>query len=272
MSRVAFADLPAAARQAVTRHTGPVRTVRPAWGGQHAALAVLLATQAGPVYVKGVPADTPQADAQMREAAVAPHLRTAVPRLLWQVDAGGWLLSGWQAVSGRQADYRSREDLHLVQSLMEQVQREKITAGVELGTAVERWGPYADEGAAEAFAGDVLLQTEWAPEQVLVGPGRQAWVVEWAWPTRGAGWIDPYMWALRLMEAGHSAATAVEWACEVPSWRDADPAALRAFAAAVARVWHEIATKEPAGGNLHTAVQAAELWAYLALDPRASHC
>jgi hypothetical protein len=272
MSRINFADLPAEARQAVTRLAEPVRSIRPAWGGQDSPLAALLVTQSGPVFVKGVPADHSHADAHSREVALAPHLSAISPRLLWHVEAGGWLLSGWAAVHGRHADYDAREDLHLVRGVMEKVQRVKAPAGVEFTTAVERWGPYADEGTAELFAGDVLLHTGWAPDNVLVGPEDQVRLVDWSWPSKGAGWIDPYMWALRLMESGHSSASAVEWACEVQSWRDGDPAAIRAFGAAVARMYQETATEEPTGRTLDMAVQAAELRAYLALEPGEAAC
>lgn len=48
--------------------------------------------------------------------------------------------------------------------------------------------------------------------------GRRVHLVDWARPTRGAPWVDTYLWALRLMDAGHTAAAAVDWACKVPAW------------------------------------------------------
>ncbi|AYN40956.1 aminoglycoside phosphotransferase [Streptomyces dangxiongensis] len=266
MPRVDFTELPAAALQAVTLHTGPVRSVRTVQAGHNSAVAAVLATASGPVFVKGIPADHPQAASQHREMAIAPHVPANSPRLLWHTETGGWLLLGYEAVQGRHADYQAPADLHLVLTALEDAQRLQAPAEVELRTAVDRWGPYADEGAAELFAGDVVLHTQWAADDVLID-GRHVRLVDWAWPTRGAGWIDAYMWALRLMEAGHSAVSAVDWACEVTSWRDGDPAAIRAFGAAVARVWHEIAIEEPAAWKVHMAVQAAKLRAYLALEP-----
>jgi hypothetical protein len=238
MSRVGFDALPAAARQAITRQSGPVRSIRPLETSHPSAVAFILATQTGPVFLKAVPAGHPQAVTQQREVAIAPYLPAPAPRLLWHEEAGGWLLVAWEAVAGRHADYRVPGDLHMVRAALEDVQGAQVPAWVQLMSAAERWGPYADEGDAERFAGDVLLRTEWAPDNVLV-TADQVHLVSWACPTRGAGWVDPYLWALRLMETGHSAASAVGWACEVPSWRDGDPAAIRAFGAAVARMWHE---------------------------------
>ncbi|WP_411092372.1 aminoglycoside phosphotransferase [Streptomyces sp. 049-1] len=271
MPRIDFTDLPASARQAVTLHTGPVRTISPAQAGRNSAVAAVLATASGPVFVKGIPSDHPQVVSQQREVIIAPHLPSLAPRLLWHEEVGGWSLVAWEAVAGCHADYRVPADLHLVQAAMGDVQGVQAPQGVQLKTAVERWGPYADEGAAAAFDGDVLLHTEWAPDNVLVA-GRQVRLVDWAWPTRGAGWIDPYLWALRLMEAGHSAASAVAWACELTSWRDGDPAEILSFGVAVARVWHEVASADPSGWKLHMALQAAELRAYLALEPGQAGC
>lgn len=269
--RVDFAQLPPAVRQAVATRTGPVHSARTALGGRNSAVASVLVAERGRVFVKGIPTAHPQTAPLRREVAIAPFLPASAPRLLWHVEAGGWLLVGYQAVKGRHADFQAAEDLHLVRAAIEGVQCLQAPALVELKTAEGRWGPYADEGDAELFAGDVLLHTEWAPDNVLLEGGR-VHVLDWAWPTRGAGWIDPYLWALRLMEAGHSAASAVRWACDVESWRDAAPAALRAFGAAVARWWHAIATEDSAQWKVHMAVQAAELRAYLTLEAGAVEC
>lgn len=268
-SSVTFADLPEAVRQAVTRQTGPVRSIRPVETSRPSVVTAILATQGGPIFVKGIPADQPQAVAHCRETRIAPHLPPLAPRLLWHVKTAGWLVVAWEAVAGRRADYHVPADLQMVRTALEKVQ--SVQAPAEVKTAVDRWGPYADDGAAELFDGDVLLHTNLVPGNVLLA-GRQVYLVDWRFPTRGAGWVDAYLWALRLMEAGHSAASAVSWACELPSWRDADPRAIGAFGAVVQRVWHEAATKEPAARTLHLAVQAAELRAYLALELGAADC
>jgi hypothetical protein len=37
--------------------------------------------------------------------------------------------------------------------------------------------------------GDALLHTDFNPLNILVGPDR-VWMIDWAWPTRGAAFID----------------------------------------------------------------------------------
>jgi hypothetical protein len=66
----------------------------------------------------------------------------------------------------------------------------------------DRWKPYVDDPASPTlFAGSALTHSDWTPDDVLVSPGR-AWLIDWAWPTLGAGWTDPACWILRLMASG----------------------------------------------------------------------
>ncbi|MCI3270120.1 phosphotransferase [Streptomyces cylindrosporus] len=258
MPRLAFDELPSAARQAVIAQTGRIASARTAGGGMNSAIAALLDTDSGPVFVKGISADNPQVASQKREIAISPYLPAACPRLLWHVEAGGWELLGYEAVDGRHADYSKADDLTLVLAALAELQQ--VTAPKDLGlkTAEERWGKYADEGQAVLFAGDTLLHTDFAPDNVLIH-GNRARLIDWAWPTWGAAWIDPFMLALRIMEAGATAEEAVSWAQRAPSWRECDPKARGAFAVAVARLWSEIAAEDSAPWKAAMAGHAAQL-------------
>ncbi|MFD3511276.1 hypothetical protein [Nocardia sp. NPDC058666] len=55
----------------------------------------------------------------------------------------------------------------------------------------------------DAFDGDALLHTDWFPTNVLV-PGDGVRVVDWAWASRGAAWIDAALWAVWLRLAVHT--------------------------------------------------------------------
>ncbi|MGV9252753.1 aminoglycoside phosphotransferase [Streptomyces sp. NPDC003697] len=262
LPRVSFDDLPDVARRAVTSRTGTVRAVRAAGGGSDTGVAVLLDTGAGRVYVEGVPAGQPHVAERRREIALNPHLPDTCPRLLWHTEAGGWVLLGYEAVEGRPADYTRPDDVVLALAALKQLQQVTAPCGVEVGTAPERWGKYADDGEGAAFDGDTLLQADWAPADVLIGAGR-ARVVDWARPTRGAAWIDPFLLALRLTAAGNSAAAAVSWVQRVPSWREAEPETLHAFAVAVSRLWHDIAAEDPARAKVILAQCAERLATWL---------
>ncbi|MDQ6616449.1 MAG: hypothetical protein M3083_17340 [Actinomycetota bacterium] len=70
-------------------------------------------------------------------------------------------------------------------------------------------------------------------------------LIDWAWPTLGAAWLDPACWVLRLIVAGHTAEGAERWARRVPAWQTATRNHLSMFAVANARLWDEIATSDP---------------------------
>jgi hypothetical protein len=66
---------------------------------------------------------------------------------------------------------------------------------------------------------------------VTGSPGR------WAWPTRGAAWIDPACWLLRLMVGGHSAAEAEARGVRIHAYAAADPAHFDVFVRANVSMW-----------------------------------
>ncbi|MGJ3560566.1 hypothetical protein ACR6C2_26950 [Streptomyces sp. INA 01156] len=61
MIRRHFHDLPVEARQAVTGKVGPIHAARTADGGLNSGIAAFIDTDHGPVFVKGIPTDHPQA-------------------------------------------------------------------------------------------------------------------------------------------------------------------------------------------------------------------
>ena len=259
MSRIPFDQLPADVRQAVADKTGTVHRAVTAPGGMNSGIASVLTTDSGRVFVKGIPTGHPQVGAQRREAAVAPHLPASCPRLYWHLETGGWSLLGYEMVDGRHADYApGSPDLPLVEAALTELQGITAPADVDIKRAEERWEPYAPPGTARRFVGDALLHTDFAPDNVLVTEG-QARLVDWAWPTRGAAWIDPGALALRLMEAGHPVEAALEFASRFPSWLGAAPEALAAFGVATAALWREIAGPDDSVWKRAMAEQATTL-------------
>lgn len=104
MIRRAWAELPTQVRGEVERHTGVVVDESPAPAGRHSEFSSTLRTPAGRVFVKGITTDNPGVWAHRHEAAVNPRLPAIAPRLLWTVEAAGWLLLGYEHVDGRHAD------------------------------------------------------------------------------------------------------------------------------------------------------------------------
>ncbi|WP_406476244.1 aminoglycoside phosphotransferase [Streptomyces sp. NBC_01615] len=245
VARIHWDDLPLAARDAVERHTGPVLRAKTADAGANSGIAATVHTTDATLFVKGVPIGHPQARTQQREAAINPYLPSSCPRLLWHVQAAGWDLIGYEHLVGRHADYTpGSPDLPLVARALVELQSTPCP-DIELKRAEDRWRGYAAPADVSAqFAGDTLLHTDLAPHNVLMTD--RAHLIDWAWPTRGAAWIDPAVLILRLMEAGHTAPAADAWSREqFSSWATAPQTAVAAFSEANARAWDEIARSDP---------------------------
>lgn len=244
VTRIHWDALPLDARHAVERHVGPVLHAETAPAGANSGIATTVRTADTILFVKGVPTDHPQAGTQAREAAVNPYLPDSSPRLLCHVQAAGWDLIGYERIVGRHADYTpGSPDLALAAAALVELQNTPCP-NIDLKLAEQRWAPYARSSGTEQFSGDTLLHTDLAPHNMLVTD--RAHLIDWAWPTRGAAWIDPAVLILRLMEAGHTASAADAWTRErLPSWAAASPSAVLAFSEANARAWDEIAREDP---------------------------
>ncbi|MGW2485165.1 aminoglycoside phosphotransferase [Streptomyces sp. NPDC001571] len=244
VTRIHWDDLPLDARQAVEQQTGPILRADTASAGANSGIAATLHTAGPTVFVKGIPSDHPQARTQQREAAIAPYVPAASPQLLWRVQAAGWDLIGYEQIVGRHADYTpGSPDLPLIARALVELQNTPCP-DIELKLAEQRWKTYAGPAGVEQLAGDTLLHTDLAPHNMLITD--RAHLIDWAWPTRGAAWIDPAVLILRLMEAGHTAPAANAWTrSHVPSWTAAPHDAVDAFSEANARTWDDIARSDP---------------------------
>jgi hypothetical protein len=107
------------------------------------------------------------------------------------------------------------------------------------------------------FAGTSLLHTEWTPGNVLVSD--RAYLVDWAWPTKGAAWIDPACWVVWLIASGHSPHSAQYWAAQIPCWQHSPPGSLDEFARVQARMWAGIAAESSEQWTKALA-EASRLW------------
>jgi hypothetical protein len=85
-----------------------------------------------------------------------------------------------------------------------------------------------------------------------------AHIVDWAWPTLGAAWIDPACAALWLIAEGHTPAAAEAWAAGIPAWATASRPRIDAFTRTSRRLWEQIAHDDPQPWKLrlHAATQA----------------
>ncbi|MEE1823787.1 aminoglycoside phosphotransferase [Streptomyces sp. BE20] len=256
MTRLSWHHLPPAARAAVQERTGPFLTAADVSTGANSGIAVKALAASGEVFIKGIPVDHRQVKTQLREAAVNPYLPKSCPQVLWHVQAGGWDLLGFEVIEGPVADFSpGSPDLPLVVDALAELARTPCP-DIPLLSFTQRYESYSD--TPELFAGDALLHTDMAPHNVLID--HIAHLIDWAWPTRGPAWADPAVWAVRLIDAGHTPQQAEQWASLLPAFQGADPGVLLAFAEANARHWQEVHAHEPASAWKRQMAASAIAW------------
>ncbi|WP_327591511.1 aminoglycoside phosphotransferase [Streptomyces chartreusis] len=237
MPTVRLSEIPADVLALIEDRTGPVLKTEHMSTGLNSEIAARVHTADTTLFVKGLRQDHRRVWTQQREADVNPHVRGIAPALMWRIQAGGWDLLGVEDIPGRHADYApGSTDLPIVADVIGRVADIKAP-DIIVRTMPDRMKAHTD--APELFAGDTLCHTDWVPTNVLI-TNRRAVVVDWAWASRGAAWIDPALWVVWLINSGHTPTQAEQWAARIPAWNSAPRAAIDAFARATVSVWEEI--------------------------------
>ena len=241
MERIAWESLPGDLVRAIEHHSGPILTAHVATAGQNSPLAATITTAEGKTFVKGLPSSERQAKSQTREIAVAPLVRDISPQLLWHFDQAGWIVLGYEYIEGRHADYRpGSSDLDSLVSVLKTLGGIDVSDPGPFKLAEDRWKSYVqDPDTLKVFSGTTLQHTDWLPDNVLFTSSRP-YLIDWAWPTLGAAWMDPAFWLVRLIASGHTIKAAEQYAAQVPGYANADPTHINLFALANVQLWDEI--------------------------------
>lgn len=245
--RVPWAELDPPIRACVEAAVGRVGDAATVWAGFSCDFAAALGTAHGSYFAKGVRAGHPAVRQQHVEAAVAPYVTALSPRLVRHIRRCGWDVLVFEFVDADHADFSpgSRDLPRVAEALCRLGALPAPGAGVPLARAADRWAAYLDAGSLALLDGDALLHTDLNPHNLLAD-GHRAYLVDWAYATRGPAWLDVAYTVLRLMEHGHTAADAENWARQIPCWNAVTEAAADALATAHTRAWHEVAEPEDA--------------------------
>jgi hypothetical protein len=244
------------ARQLIETQTGPIRAVKEVSEGRNSEISVIVRADDDVTFVKGRRTDHPQVWTQEREKIINPSVRRISPWLKWSSRNDDWDLLGFEYVPGSHADYSpGSADIPKVARTLRKLQ-EIPCPDVEVKQAAQRWAAYTD--APELLTGTCLVHTDWSPGNVLVSD--RAYLVDWAWPTVGAAWIDPACWVVWLIASGHSPHSAEFWATRIHSWRDAPAIALDEFARVQTLMWAGVAADSSESWPKSLA-RASALWA-----------
>lgn len=240
--------------------TGSVAEMRPTEHGFMTDVLVLIDGDLGRFFVKGVRnREGGRRDSLIRERLINNAVRSVSPRLCWHTENDQWMALGFEQVEGRPSRFEpGSPDLPAVLDLLGRVQEIPLPALVE-DWHETGWDAFADDSEALLFRGDTLLHGDVAPSNFLVGAGT-SWAVDWAWPTRGAGFIDPASLVLQLIAAGHTPTEAEQLVSECPGWSKADPQGIDAFARASLRMFRHRAERYPEQTWLRAMEATAQAW------------
>ncbi|MFJ1794259.1 hypothetical protein [Kitasatospora griseola] len=262
----AWHDLPSELRTGIEERIGPVARATPPAAGTVSDFSALLDAADGPAFCKAVREDNAKAWMHRLESAVNSVLPPGIgPRLLWTVEAAGWLALGFERAPGRHADLSpGSADLPLVARTLETL-AETLTPAPPLRTLrlADRWSgqrfwctlgerhrdrldpwvvehldtlAFAEREAPGLIDGNTLVHTDLTGPNLLV-EGSTVQVVDWAFPAPGAAWVDTAYLVIRLIQTGHTPQEAERWADSVSMWRAASPWAITTFVAALAGLW-----------------------------------
>ena len=228
----------------IEQHTGPILEAARTPRGFTSDYTGIIRAASGRVFVKAVRDPGRLVSSLEREAAINPAVQHISPELRWQARGRGWLALGFEPAPGTHASFTpGSPDLPAVVYAIDRISKTILPPAAH-DWRESRYDRYA-RGTADLFAGNTLLHGDINPDNLLIGPDGNATIVDWSWPTHGAAFIDPACLAVQLIAAGHTPAKAEGWAARCTAWRDADPAAVDAFAAATARMYHRFEQLDP---------------------------
>ncbi|MEV5570367.1 protein kinase [Spirillospora sp. NPDC052269] len=198
-------------------------------------------------------------DSLVREGLINAFVRSVTPDLLWEAEDDEWFVLGFEYAEARHADFSpGSSDLPVVVDLLDRV-TDLRTPEIAREWPETRWDRFAPFEERALFAGEDLLHTDIHPNNFLLGDDG-CWLVDWAWPTTGAGFIDSALLVVQLIATDHTPASAESWASRCRAWQKAVPAAVDAFASANLRMLRASAERSPEATWRKAMADAAQAW------------
>lgn len=229
-------DLPALL-DLVASHTGPVGRYTPAPSGNMSDALLLVESEAGRFFVKGM-SNSPggRLDSLDRELTVNSHLDGIAPRLVATLRDATWAVGVFDYIDGAPADLKTPDGARCLARLIDRVSDLRLP--VELDWPETRWDRFCE--TPELLRGRTICHGDPHGNNVIIerASGR-AYLVDWAWPTLAAGFIDAALLANQLICAEHSPQEAEAIVSDIRGWRNADPKAVDAFLVANVRMVEE---------------------------------
>ncbi|GIE88873.1 phosphotransferase [Actinoplanes regularis] len=228
--RIDWAALPETVTKGVADRVGGTHA-NPAAAGDHAEIAATVTGANGQVFVKAAHTEfgvrSLRFELRVSEAVSGSHS----PAVKWQFETADWLVVGFEHCEGPHADLSpGSPDLDLL--------GEALTAlGRTPAPDVPLFSPKARLGFEHpAMDGDTLVHTDLGAANLIV-TAHGLRIVDWAFATRAAPWVELAMLAQWLIGSGHTPDQAEQWLARYPAWSGIGPDVLDDFAWNNAAKW-----------------------------------
>jgi hypothetical protein len=254
MGKLQWESLPPGRVAVIEALTGPVLKAESVTGGLMPGLAAVLYSGNGRYFLKAVPAGSPAARLYEREMSASMTLPVSVPapRMQFCSDAEGWLVMVSDYLDARDADLSpGSPDLEKVLAVLSEIGaapaggavpitqnvtalRDKAAALLGKQPGGHPWDLY--RAAIDGFddndlVGGSLVHYDLHPGNLKVTADGRVLAVDWGFACSGAPWVDAVLLVPRLIEAGHSPASAEQLISQIQSWHTASPGAVTALGA-----------------------------------------
>ncbi|MFE9407329.1 phosphotransferase family protein [Streptomyces sp. NPDC006704] len=239
-------DLPRDVRQLISLRLGGVVNAGPSAGsGFTRGFAAVVTADSGPQFVKAVnSADSMHiADCYRREALINRALPDEVPapRLRWHDEQDGWVVLGFDAITGGHLPSEPWQPEELAAALAAWASASEalaepsepllltgllpvgesgdfadwrtLAAGTTTTDLLPNWAPLhlldtlanLEAGWREATKGDAVLHHDLRQDNILLDTAGSAWICDWNWPCLGASWFDLVLLLATAYADGHDA-------------------------------------------------------------------
>ncbi|MDG4783211.1 phosphotransferase [Micromonospora sp. WMMD961] len=231
--------LPDAVVAGVAELVGGIIDVYPASSGNHAEIASAVIGSTSSAFVKAASGDL-EVRSLRYELSATRAVDWFPPAILWHFERDGWLVVGAELLVGPHANLSpGSTDLELLGVALKGLQENQARPGTWF-TPETRLGfsrPEADGGT--------LIHSDLNPANLIVTTSGMR-VVDWAYATRAAPWVELALLVQWLIGSGHTPEQAEDWLAQFPAWAEADPEVLDDFASRNASKW---AMKSRQGGE-----------------------
>lgn len=231
--------LPDAVVDGIADRVGRPFDVVPAPSGNHAEIAATVSGPGTAVFVKAASAGVRSLRYELTATLAAAKVTDTAPMVRWHFEAAGWLVMGAELLHGPHPDLSpGAADLGLLTAALKGLQ-ETPALGEPWFTPAARLG-----WSHPAMDGTMLVHSDLNPTNMIVTADGLR-IVDWAWATRAAPWVELALLVQWLIGSDHTAGQAEEWLSQFPVWEATGPDVLDDFAVRNAAKWSAKARQHP---------------------------